>query len=82
MERVAIEAIRVARQVVLLRSIDKHGNRDLRQRIVSEGRGVRRHEHTTRSKNGGVSRLAALSGRTRPTKRSPSDAGATAFPVR
>src|SRR5262245_20931 len=34
-----------ARQVVFLRSIDEHGNRDLRQRIVGEGRRVRRHEH-------------------------------------
>jgi len=34
-----------ARQVVLLRSIDEDGNRDLRQRIIGEARRVRRHEH-------------------------------------
>src|SRR5262249_5453891 len=34
-----------AREVVLLRNIDTHGNHDLRQRIVSEARRVRRHEH-------------------------------------
>jgi hypothetical protein len=34
-----------ARQVIVLRRIDTHGDGDLRQRVVGEGRHVRRHEH-------------------------------------
>ncbi len=34
-----------ARQVIVLRRIDTHGDGDLRQRVVGEGRRVRRHEH-------------------------------------
>jgi len=43
------------RQVIVLRSIDKHGNRDLRQRIVGEGSRVRRHDH-----NGPYPRIAEI----------------------
>src|SRR5215813_7332602 len=53
--RQAVRMIPHARQVILLRSIDKHGNRDLRQRIVGEWRRVRRHEH-----NGVYPRIAEI----------------------
>src|SRR5262245_5896537 len=53
--RQAFGMIPHARQVIVLRSIDKHGNRDLRQRLVGERRRVRRHEH-----NGSYPRIAEI----------------------
>ena len=53
--RQAFGMIPHARQVIVLRSIEKHGNRALRQRIVGEWRRVRRHEH-----NGADPRIAKI----------------------
>src|SRR5207247_8327488 len=43
--RQAFGMIPHARQVIVLRSIDTHGNADLRQCVVGKGRRVRGHEH-------------------------------------
>src|SRR5262245_36455999 len=53
--RHALSMIPHACQVVVLRRIDQHGNGDLRDPIVSEGRRVRRHEH-----DGAYPRIAEL----------------------
>src|SRR5262249_30291373 len=43
--RQAFGMILHSRQVIVLRSIDKYGNRDRCERIVGEGCRVRRHQH-------------------------------------
>jgi hypothetical protein len=53
--RQALAMILHAGQVVLLRGVDKRGNRDPCQRIVREPHRVRRHEH-----NGPYPRIAEL----------------------